>query len=451
MGAGFLQFKRVRRTTLDGSVEELCLSPGVNLLSGPPNTGKTQWFRFIDYLLGDPDPARDRFPPEILKNYRGVEADVCVSGEHYKIQRLFNTSGLQSKIFFDGSWMSSKDFQERLLNELCMPRVRWPRGFSPQNQKSVALSFRMLLRHMHRQQRFWSSIADKQYDFEIAACIIQFIGLATKIFSKPRDDLVRLRAEYDSIVSLQRCISDIFPDTFEASNGDLASLQASLERQVADQFNRLVDGRLDRELGSLDSISILKDLSVKYGRVSERMELIASLRQFLRKKSDNISEKQAEINLENYSDSVEMGAKKIAFGINNSLKELNTSMPGAWPHDAVIGQRLRGHDIGFYVGGMRWEKALGGTHAIHFLLGYHYSLLSLSSDIECFFPGFTMIDLPATLIDGGQFEREALAVTPFVNLVQSSSSNKMQLLIAGNSFPEIQNCNRIEMHKRYIY
>ena len=44
----------LERRLSTGNVESLTLEPGVNLLVGPPNTGKTKWLQTLDFLLGDP-------------------------------------------------------------------------------------------------------------------------------------------------------------------------------------------------------------------------------------------------------------------------------------------------------------------------------------------------------------------------------------------------------------
>ena len=63
------------------------------------------------------------------------------------------------------------------------------------------LSFRMLLRHVYRQQRFWSGIADQQPDGEQHACLLQFLGLAERIYTDDYGQLIKLRMEAKKMVA----------------------------------------------------------------------------------------------------------------------------------------------------------------------------------------------------------------------------------------------------------
>jgi hypothetical protein len=54
MTTAFLSISRLERRFATGNVEELSFEPGVNVLVGRPNTGKTKWLQTLDFLLGDP-------------------------------------------------------------------------------------------------------------------------------------------------------------------------------------------------------------------------------------------------------------------------------------------------------------------------------------------------------------------------------------------------------------
>ena len=50
----FLSVESKDRLQPAGERESLSFEPGVNVLVGVPNTGKTKWLQLLDYLLGDP-------------------------------------------------------------------------------------------------------------------------------------------------------------------------------------------------------------------------------------------------------------------------------------------------------------------------------------------------------------------------------------------------------------
>lgn len=68
MGKRFIihEFVRVDR---DGADEKLEFKPGVNLLVGMPNTGKTQWLRMLDFVLGDVGKPEEAFDDALASKY----------------------------------------------------------------------------------------------------------------------------------------------------------------------------------------------------------------------------------------------------------------------------------------------------------------------------------------------------------------------------------------------
>ncbi len=51
------QITRATRRRRNGGGESLTFKPGVNVIVGEPNTGKTRWLETIDFLLGDDGKA----------------------------------------------------------------------------------------------------------------------------------------------------------------------------------------------------------------------------------------------------------------------------------------------------------------------------------------------------------------------------------------------------------
>ena len=68
MNRKFISIGRIERRLLDGDVEFITFQPGVNLLIGPPNTGKTNWLQLIDYILGEPKSFESEFDESFSKN-----------------------------------------------------------------------------------------------------------------------------------------------------------------------------------------------------------------------------------------------------------------------------------------------------------------------------------------------------------------------------------------------
>jgi hypothetical protein len=53
MSRPYISIGRIERRLSTRNTEPLQFAPGVNLLVGRPNTGKTKWLQTFDYLLGD--------------------------------------------------------------------------------------------------------------------------------------------------------------------------------------------------------------------------------------------------------------------------------------------------------------------------------------------------------------------------------------------------------------
>ena len=311
--AGTFIIERVERIALDGRVEALDFAPGVNLLVGQPNTGKSVWMRFIDLLLGDIDPPSKTLKDDIAARYQGarmilrifppagagivrpvsarrastgrqeesetpsetpptsddlgerpqlapaddVRADLAsdarssggtdqepahrglaepsgdpandaatwetavrdgqAGGERVVLERFWVEERLAGKIIVDGTEITAARFGEWLLQQLGVPKVHYPRG-NPYGTRSWAqLTWRTMFRHIYREERFWSDLADRQPEGEQHAVLMQFLGLASRLFSAAYGDLVetrreiaQLQAERDSYMSmLQRVTADI--------------------------------------------------------------------------------------------------------------------------------------------------------------------------------------------------------------------------------------------------
>jgi hypothetical protein len=182
----------LRRLRADGSSETLEFKPGVNLIVGEKDAGKTKWLSMLDYLLGDNGSAEDAFGTELAENYDNVAAGLTFSdGSEITVGRKWKVHGAKGKIFVDDSPIDADEFGDFLLARLDIPRIRFPKG-SPWNDRTwPKLSWRTLFRSMYRQERFWSEFVDRQPEGELAAALLQFLGVANKQFPQSYEELVQ--------------------------------------------------------------------------------------------------------------------------------------------------------------------------------------------------------------------------------------------------------------------
>jgi hypothetical protein len=240
MNDHFLRIVSLERQLATGNVEQLDFEVGVNLLVGRPNTGKTKWLQTLDFLLGDQGEhpfvgAEDTGLPD---KYDSAAVTVDISNERYRVERRWREAGAKSKVFVNGEGMPARDFQHWLLERLGIPILHFPKGNPMSGQTWPELSFRMLLRHIHRQQRFWSSLVDQQPDAEQLACVLQFLGLAEVVFSEKYGELIRrlmeiagLRARKEQFTSvLNDLATDVLAEPEVTVSVTPASIKFALER-----------------------------------------------------------------------------------------------------------------------------------------------------------------------------------------------------------------------------
>lgn len=195
MSAPFLSISSLERRLATGNVETLTFETGVNVFVGRPNTGKTKWLQTLDYLLGD----TGQNPYELIDaeglsgKYDAAAATLCIGEETFRIERRWREAGSKGKVFVGDEAMLAQDFQHWLMEKLGIPLVNFPKGNPMSGQTWPELSFRTLLRHIFRQQRFWSSLVDQQTENEQHASLLLFLGLAERIYSEDYGKLVELK------------------------------------------------------------------------------------------------------------------------------------------------------------------------------------------------------------------------------------------------------------------
>lgn len=244
MSNSWLTVAGLERRLATGKVEALKFQPGVNLMVGRPNTGKTKWLETLDFLLGDSgdNPFAGAEEAGLADKYDAAAAQLIVGEKSVRIERRWRESGSKTKIFVNDQGMPAREFQHWLMDQLGIPRLNFPKGNPMSGQTWPELSFRMLLRHIYRQQRFWGDIADKQPEGEQHACLLQFLGLAERIYAKEYGQLIERKAEVERLKTrreqygqtLDELAREVLADSGMTVSVTAGTVKAAQERLAAD-------------------------------------------------------------------------------------------------------------------------------------------------------------------------------------------------------------------------
>jgi predicted nucleic acid-binding Zn-ribbon protein len=289
MSNPFLSISRIDRKLANGETEHLDFEPGVNLLVGPPNTGKTKWLQMLDFLLGDKgkDPFEGAEETGLDKKYYAAGANIVIGEESFRIDRLWRKAGAKGKVLVDKQEMAATDFQHWLMNKLGIPILHYPKGNPMSGQTWPELSFRSLLRHIHRQQRFWGDLAEKQYEGEQHACLLQFLGLAEIIFSDDYAELVRLKMESQRLRA--RC--EQYGQTLEELTREVLS-EPGLSVSVNAQSIRSAHERVEADIEALQQkrVTLLSEAKINALGKSEqsRVSILGKRRAYLVARIDDL-------------------------------------------------------------------------------------------------------------------------------------------------------------------
>ncbi|MFM8273970.1 MAG: hypothetical protein ACKODX_16795, partial [Gemmata sp.] len=331
MSAKTIRIASVCRTTASGDTDTLPLKPGVNVIVGDKGTGKTAWLRTISFLLGDTDTAEEALKTEIAEKFDAATMQLAVGGEDTTVERRWKESGVKTSIIFDGQAVKKDEFSQFFLPRLGIPVVRFPKGSPYSGGKWPQLSWRMLFRHVYRQERFWSDLADKQPEKEQHACIAQFLGVADRLYptelgqeiDKQRA-LLTLEARKEQFEEvLQQAARDIVPDPAISNAPTLDAIDRGVARLRAesDQFRR------DREaaLAALLKAEAVTRPELADTRLGERRVRLAAERAAGRDRLAEVEKRFAE--LSTYRDQVraELGRLKRAETAGELLKPLTVT------------------------------------------------------------------------------------------------------------------------------
>jgi hypothetical protein len=465
------RIERLTRKTDAGLVEELEFSDGLNVIVGPPNAGKTQWVRMLDFLLADPEPFFNRFPSENFDHYDAISAVARIDNETFHIERHLHLEGLKTKVVLDGVPYDLRHFQHWLLKKLHIPLVHYPRSASSLGDTVwPELSFRTLYRHCYRQQRFWSDIADRQTAIESSACILQFLGLAAEIYNDDLEKLRRLReeAKHHSI--------EIFACRMALSvliDGSPTEIPSAGELETLDP-ERVVS-KLEEELAALDDAAtlnaqdLLNESSIEGGRVklligaarnagrsAEKLRFAEIARRWAERAERNLNHKQrqiwaieGQIKSNDLSTFLKDRTDYLCSSMNEYLYKINSLQSGMWIHGDIRIRVSRRNDLRLCVGDIQWDRALGGSDSLLFLMAYHYGLLSLSAKEGLLYPGFVVVDFPAYFRGQKVSSVEGVVAQPFADLLKKNSFLTCQVIFLGSNFEKEDRCHRIELDTRY--
>ncbi len=446
-----LRIERIERQRKDGLPEYLALKPGLNLLVGPPNTGKSVWLRMIDYALGDPERFDQRFDHALTHEYSEITASIIVGADCMTLTRRWwpQTIGPPS-ILVNSRPFPARRFQRILLSKLGIPLLYFSRGSGSQ-EAPVELSWRMLMRHIHRQQRFWGDIADKQYPKEEGASILQFLGTAEQIFSSDKSEAASIQHAIESAASEGKHIKGAIVVVGKAihpeANWDEVNITQTLRRLMdetdAEASETSTQGQILKAAHSrnaLDHDELNEMLRFAYlrGKLIERkktLAAIADLDERRQKVLHLIVEKERELESlkRQLLDEHHTSLSKLVCGMNFYLQRLNELHPGSWLHQFVEAEASNGRVV-FKLGSLPWSRALGGTDSLFFLMAYHYGLMSLSIDPECHYPGFALVDLPAEFKGHKLTDRDSHVLEPFVELFRQAGYEDCQLIVASPNY-----------------
>jgi hypothetical protein len=253
MSSPFLSIVSVDRRLSTGNVEALEFEAGVNVFVGPPNTGKTKWLQTLDFLLGDPgsNPYELIDAEGLSDKYEAAGAVLRIGAEVFRIERRWKEPGGKGKVYVGDDAMLARDFQHWLMGKLNIPIVNYPKGSPMSGQTWPELSFRTLLRHIYRQQRFWGGLVDQQTEAEIHASLLLFLGLAELVYSEDFGDLIKLRLQ-SSHLRLRRehysqTLNELAADLLDSEDVSLGVNEATVraaQKRLGEHVDRLQHERL---------------------------------------------------------------------------------------------------------------------------------------------------------------------------------------------------------------
>jgi len=314
--------KELNRVTLDGELETLTFDNGINLLYGEPNTGKTFWLQLLDFLLGDRGTPEDAFSDDesLVQKYTAASVIISINQTTHTIERNWNEKGKRTKIRIDDQYVSADEFSKTILELLKIDALHIPKG-NPYVNTWPQLSFRMMLRHIYRQERFWSDITDKQPKYERDAVLAQFLGYASKIYSNEENDIVEKNKKLLKLEAQK----EQFNETLDSITREMTSKLEGFETNfiTKDSINEIIDSlQKDIEDNLIARELLVQELRQKEDdnkidfekerQISEKRIALFEFKEDLLKQKNNLLNRLSDFN-------------KLSFTISSEISKLGRS------------------------------------------------------------------------------------------------------------------------------
>src|SRR5690349_10949076 len=127
MSAHHIELVKLTRSPQNYDGDEITFGPGVNVIAGEKDAGKTKWLRMLDFLLGDTGTPEDAFGENMAKHYSSIMGIFKVGEETITIQRRWQEAGNRGKIFVNDEGINACDFSEFFLKKLGIPILSFPK------------------------------------------------------------------------------------------------------------------------------------------------------------------------------------------------------------------------------------------------------------------------------------------------------------------------------------
>ncbi len=247
MSTSSLMIHFVNRVGRDGVPETVYFKQGVNVIVGEPNTGKTRWLEMLDFVMGDDGTAEEKLGEVLMNKYASATVELQIAEKKLTVQRRWRDPGVKTKIFVDEAPLSIPEFRQLILDELGIPSLHYPQGnpYGPRTWPELGL--RSLARHWYRRQRFWGDLVDQQITSEQHASVLQFLGMAEKLYSQEYGDLVKA----ERLIAELEAKRDSFQSTLNEISREIVS-ETELGVAVTPDAISQATARLDAEINALN-------------------------------------------------------------------------------------------------------------------------------------------------------------------------------------------------------
>jgi uncharacterized Zn finger protein (UPF0148 family) len=268
MSSNFIRIVSLSRLPKFYDGDELVFQPGVNVIAGEKDAGKTKWLQMLDYLLGETGPPEEAFGKSLAEHYESVRGVFKIGKDEYLLERRWKEHGNRGKVFVNGEPVNATDFSSFFLEKLGIPILTFPKGNPYDDRTWPELSWRMLYRHIYRQERFWSDFAERQPPAEQHACLAQFLGVADALYPVKFGELVRKQKELARLQA-QR---ENFVETLQMVTKDLLA-QREMRVAVTEEAINATEERLKKDLNAVQEArqQILKNVRAKQRDAEDKL------------------------------------------------------------------------------------------------------------------------------------------------------------------------------------